>query len=140
MHTDHGPSNLPLSELFRRHTDKGTCCALADYADQVADLEKDRQKARDELRRLYRGKMKEVVDAYSDSETLRVRRLVDPGPSDAADLFECGSHVLNHGGRAYRRHLVACLLTGSAHRSPMDALREANAVIAALTGSTPEAC
>lgn len=53
-------------------------------------------------------------------------------PSDAADLFEPDGCTLNHGGRAYRRRLIASLVTQA--RQP---LVEANRVIFELTGVMP---
>lgn len=63
---------------------------------------------------------------------------LDPGPTDAADLFVAASDTLSHGGRAYRRQLLTALLTRQHPRpTAVEALREANQLIFVLTGRLP---
>lgn len=58
-------------------------------------------------------------------------------PTDAADLFGPDGITLTHGGRAFRRQLIAAILSRSTTWSGPGLLAEANEAIEALTGVYP---
>ena len=58
--------------------------------------------------------------------------------TDAGDLFGPDGFTLNTGGRAYRRQLIAAILSRSSGPTG-NCIREADEIIEALTGSHPVA-
>lgn len=62
---------------------------------------------------------------------------MDPGPTDAADLFEGNTSQLSHGGRAFRREVAARILASGTNTDAVYCVHAADKLIEALTGRRP---